>query len=59
MPSGPRALGGTCLPFTGDRQLNLAPLRATNWKNIQLQHAIGLYLGKLQFRFGEVTLLSN
>lgn len=23
----------------GDRQLNLAPLRATNWKNIQLHLA--------------------
>lgn len=26
-------------PPVGDRQLNLAPLRATNWKNIQLHLA--------------------
>lgn len=26
-------------PRVGDRQLNLAPLRATNWKNIQLHLA--------------------
>lgn len=32
-----RASCGTRVP--GDRQLNLAPLRATNWKNIQLHHA--------------------
>lgn len=34
-PRTPRAL--PALPT--DRQLNLAPLRATNWKNIQLHHA--------------------